>query len=88
MAMCVRWGCVGILGVPGGGGAWGPLADGRDMRCAPAGALWAHCGEEFGCLLVPQLACRKYGYKHGMEGLCERKDRLFHLPVNRWLDFR
>ena len=44
--------------------------------------LRAHCGEEFGCLLVPQLECRKYGYKHGMEGPYEREVMLFHLPVH------
>ena len=37
-----------------------------------AARLRAHCGEELGCLLVPQLARRKNGHKHGMEGLYER----------------
>ena len=53
-----------------------------------AARLWAHCGEDFGSLLLPQLACRKYGYKHGMMGLYERKVMLFHLPVHWWLDFK
>ena len=53
-----------------------------------AARLRAHCGEKFGCLLVPQLACRKYGYKHDMEGLYEGKVMLFHVPVHWWLNLR
>ena len=37
MARCVLWACAGRPGALGGGGA---PADDKDMRCAPAGALW------------------------------------------------
>ena len=70
MARCVRWGCVGIPGAPGGGGR-GHGAH-QLMVAICAASLRANCGEEFGCLLVPQLARRHNGHKHGMEGLYER----------------
>ena len=69
MARCMRWGCVGIPGAPGGGGGHGAH---RLMVGICAARLRAHCGEKFGCLLVPQLARRQNGHKHGMEGLYER----------------
>ena len=66
MARCVRWAYRARRG--GGGGAWGPPL----MVGICAARLRAHCGEEFGCLLVPQLARRQNGPKHGMEGVYER----------------
>ena len=71
MARCVRWGCVGIPGAPGGGGGGGHGAH-QLMVGICAACLRAHCGEKFGCLLVPQLARRQNGHKQGMEGLYER----------------
>ena len=56
-------------GRTGGGGGHGAH---QLMVGICAARLRAHCGEEFGCLLVPQLARRQNGHKHGMEGLYER----------------